>query len=59
VLKKFWSCLPARTLNLGKNFWSLACLREQVAGYYDPKTKTVNLLDWVPIEHTRNRWMGA
>jgi hypothetical protein len=25
-------------------------LREQVAGYYDPKTKTVNLLDWVPME---------
>src|SRR6202047_652159 len=29
----------------------LVCvLREQVAGYYDPKTKTVNLLDWDPIE---------
>ena len=28
----------------------VSLLREQVAGYYDPKTKTVNLLDWVPIE---------
>src|SRR4029077_14815128 len=28
----------------------VALLREQVAGYYDPKTKTVNLLDWVPLE---------
>jgi hypothetical protein len=25
-------------------------LREEVAGYYDPKTKTVNLLDWVRLE---------
>jgi hypothetical protein len=25
-------------------------LREQVAGYYDPKTKFVNLLDWLPPE---------
>jgi hypothetical protein len=28
----------------------LDLLREEVAGYYDPKTKTVNLLDWVPLE---------
>ena len=28
----------------------VALLKEEVAGYYDPKTKTVNLLDWVPIE---------
>lgn len=46
VLKKF-GLLP-RDFDLGKLLVSL--LREQVAGYYDPKTKTVNLLDWVPIE---------
>jgi hypothetical protein len=28
-------------------------LREQVAGYYDPKTKTVNLLDWLDAEAQR------
>src|SRR5947207_11930205 len=31
----------------------LALLHEQVAGYYDPKTKTVNLLDWVDVEQQR------
>ena len=46
VLKKF-GLLP-RDFDLGKLLVSL--LREQVAGYYDPKTKTVNLLGWVPIE---------
>lgn len=46
VLKKF-GLLP-RNFNLEKLLVSL--LREQVAGYYDPKTKTVNLLDWVPME---------
>lgn len=46
VLKKF-GLLP-RDYDLEKLLVSL--LREQVAGYYDPKTKTVNLLDWVPIE---------
>jgi hypothetical protein len=46
VLKKF-GLLP-RDFDLEKLLVSL--LREQVAGYYDPKTKTVNLLDWVPIE---------
>jgi hypothetical protein len=46
VLKKF-GLLP-RDFDLEKLMVSL--LREQVAGYYDPKTKTVNLLDWVPIE---------
>jgi len=46
VLKKF-GLLP-RDYDLGKLL--VALLREQVAGYYDPKTKTVNLLDWVPIE---------
>jgi hypothetical protein len=28
----------------------LALLKEQIAAYYDPKTKTVNMLDWVPIK---------
>jgi hypothetical protein len=28
----------------------VALLREQVAGYYDPKSKTVNLLDWVDAD---------
>src|SRR5712691_6312374 len=46
VLKKF-GLLP-RDFDLEKLLVLL--LREQVAGYYDPKTKTVNLLDWVPIE---------
>jgi hypothetical protein len=46
VLKKF-GLLP-RDFNL--EIFLVALLREEVAGYYDPKTKTVNLLDWVPIE---------
>jgi hypothetical protein len=46
VLKKF-GLLP-RDYDLEKLLFAL--LREQMAGYYDPKTKTVNLLDWVPIE---------
>ncbi|HEY1659263.1 MAG TPA: hypothetical protein VGG14_13005 [Candidatus Sulfotelmatobacter sp.] len=46
VLKKF-GLLP-RDFDLEKLL--VALLREQIAGYYDPKTKTVNLLDWVPIE---------
>ena len=46
VLKKF-GLLPS-DFNLETFLVSL--LREEVAGYYDPKTKTVNLLDWVPIE---------
>src|ERR1017187_5437727 len=46
VLKKFG--LVPRDFDLEKLLVSL--LREQVAGYYDPKTKTVNLLDWVPME---------
>ncbi len=28
-------------------------LREQVAGYYDPETKTVNLLDWIEADQQR------
>jgi hypothetical protein len=46
VLKKF-GLLP-RDFDLEKLL--VALLREQVAGYYDPKTKAVNLLDWVPME---------
>ena len=46
VLKKF-GLLP-RDFNLGT--FLVALLGEEVAGYYDPKTKTVNLLDWVPME---------
>src|SRR5690349_14491570 len=49
VLKKF-GLLP-RDFNL--QTFLLALLREQVAGYYDPKTKTVNLLDWVDVEQQR------
>ncbi len=43
VLKKF-GLLP-KDFNLQTFLVSL--LEEQVAGYYDAKTKTVNLLDWV------------
>jgi hypothetical protein len=46
VLKKF-GLLP-RDFNL--ETFLVALLREEVAGYYDPKTRTVNLLDWVPME---------
>jgi hypothetical protein len=46
VLKKF-GLLP-REFDMQKLLVDL--LREEVAGYYDPKTKTVNLLDWVPLE---------
>src|SRR5579864_4878887 len=45
VLKKF-GLLP-RDFNL--ETFLVALMREEVAGYYDPKTKTVNLLDWVPM----------
>ncbi|HEU5403128.1 MAG TPA: hypothetical protein VFU86_17355 [Terriglobales bacterium] len=31
----------------------LTLMKEQVAGYYDPKTKTVNLLDWVDAEEQK------
>ncbi len=49
VLKKF-GLLP-RDFDLGK--FLVALLREQVVGYYDPRTKTVNLLDWVDIEQQK------
>lgn len=44
VLKKFG--LLDRDFHLQPFLVSL--LTEQIAGYYDNKTKTVNLLDWVP-----------
>ncbi len=43
VLKKF-GLLP-QDFNMQK--FLVALLREQVAGYYDPKTKFVNLLNWI------------
>jgi hypothetical protein len=49
VLKKF-GLLP-RDFDLGT--FLVALLREQVAGFYDPKTKTVNLLDWVDAEQQK------
>ena len=49
VLKKF-GLLP-RDFDLSK--FLVALLKEQVAGYYDPKTKTVNLLDWVGPEQQK------
>lgn len=49
VLKKF-GLLP-RNFDLQK--FLVALLREQVAGYYDPKTKTVNLLDWIDVDQQR------
>ncbi|MGA2354405.1 MAG: hypothetical protein ABSG02_07905 [Terriglobales bacterium] len=49
VLKKF-GLLP-RDFDLSK--FLVTMLREQVAGYYDVKTKTVNLLNWVDIEQQK------
>ena len=49
VLKKF-GLLP-RNFDL-PNFL-VAMLREQVAGYYDEKTKTVNLLNWLDAEQQK------
>ena len=46
VLKKF-GLLPH---DFDLETFLVALLREEIAGYYDPKTKTVNLLDWVPME---------
>src|SRR5579885_2456982 len=43
VLKKF-GLLPK---NFDLQSFLVSLLEEQVAGYYDAKTKTVNLLDWV------------
>ncbi|MGC2197865.1 MAG: hypothetical protein WA628_24560, partial [Terriglobales bacterium] len=49
VLKKF-GLLP-RTFDL--QTFLVALLREQVAGYYDPRAKTVNLLDWIEPEQQK------
>jgi hypothetical protein len=49
VLKKF-GLLP-RDFHLEAAV--VAMLREQVAGYYDPKNKTMNLLDWVPVDQQK------
>jgi hypothetical protein len=46
VLKKF-GLLP-RTFDL--HSYLIKLLTEQVAGYYDEKTKTMNLLDWVALD---------
>lgn len=46
VMKKF-GLLPEK-FNL--RTFMVSMLREQVAGYYDTKTKTMNLLDWLPPE---------
>ncbi|ADV81543.1 hypothetical protein [Terriglobus saanensis] len=31
----------------------ISLLTEQIAGFYDPKTRTVNLLDWVAVEEQK------
>ena len=49
VLKKFG--LLDRDFNL-KPFL-LALLKEQIEAYYDSKTKTVNMLDWVSIDEQK------
>jgi hypothetical protein len=49
VLKKF-GLIPR---NFDLSTFLLAMLREQVAGYYDVKTKTVNLLNWVGAEQQK------
>src|SRR5262249_54600903 len=49
VLKKF-GFLP-RNFNLETYLVSL--MREQVAGYYQVKDKTVYLMDWIPVEQQK------
>ncbi len=49
VLKKFG--LLDRDFHLGTFLLSL--LTEQIAGFYDNKTKTVNLLDWIEPEEQK------
>jgi hypothetical protein len=49
VLKKFG--LIPRDFDLKK--FLIGLLREQIAGYYDPATKTVNLLDWVDADQQK------
>lgn len=50
VLKKFGLIPP----NFQMQKFLIALLREQVAGYYDPKTKYVNLLNWIDPEQQRS-----
>lgn len=49
VLKKFG--LLDRDFQLRP--FLIRLLREQIAGYYNDKTKTVNLLDWIPPEEQK------
>ena len=49
VLKKFG--LIPRDFDL--RTFLVGLLREQIAGYYDPATKTVNLLEWVSAEQQK------
>jgi len=49
ILKK-WGLLPH---DFELQPFLLKLLREQVEGYYDPETKTVNMLDWVEPEQQR------
>jgi hypothetical protein len=49
VLKKFG--LLDRDFNLKPFLLSL--LKEQIEAYYDPKTKTVNLLDWIGVDEQK------
>jgi hypothetical protein len=49
VLKKF-GLLPA---DFDLQAFLVVLLREQVAGYYDPATQTVNLLDWIDLEQQK------
>lgn len=49
VLKKF-GLLPS---DFDLQTFLVALLREQVAGYYDAKTQTVNLLEWLDAEQQR------
>ncbi len=49
VLKKF-GLLPR---NFDLSNFLVVMLREQVAGYYDVKTKTVNLLNWLDVEQQK------
>ena len=49
ILTKFGLLPP--NFNLQSEYLNL--LREQVAAFYDPGTKTVNLLDWVPPDQQK------
>lgn len=49
VLKKFGLLPP----NFELSPFMVAMLREQVAGYYDAKTKTVNLLNWLDADQQK------